>query len=286
MRIWTLHPKYLDPPGLTALWREALLARQVLLNRTRGYRHHPQLDRFRAQARPVAAINSYLAAIHREAESRGYRFDAAKIGRKRVSGPIPETRGQVAFEWGISRRSCVCGAQSGWGHSPRSAHPRSIPCFASCPDRSARGRGHRERAHRIRGGGGIMKPLRSTLFVVSALLMVVGAVGYSFAVVPDLHGDLLEIGVRPRVLGSTVLHLYFAGIAMFGFALMVCAAAVQTIRGVAPPRLPLAVVAVIYTLFGILAFSRSHSPHHFAPLMMGVLLGAALAIPESGSSHA
>jgi hypothetical protein len=99
MRIWTLHPKYLDPPGLTALWREALLARKVLQNRTRGYRHHPQLDRFRAQARPVQAINSYLAAIHREAESRGYRFDAAKIGRERASGRIPETRGQVAFEW-------------------------------------------------------------------------------------------------------------------------------------------------------------------------------------------
>ena len=99
MRIWTLHPKYLDPPGLTALWREALLARKVLLNRTRGYRHHPQLDRFRAHPRPVAAINSYLAGVHREATARGYRFDAAKIGRARVSVPIPEARGQVAFEW-------------------------------------------------------------------------------------------------------------------------------------------------------------------------------------------
>ncbi|MGH9810894.1 MAG: pyrimidine dimer DNA glycosylase/endonuclease V, partial [Terriglobia bacterium] len=29
MRIWTLHPKYLDPQGLVALWREALLARAV-----------------------------------------------------------------------------------------------------------------------------------------------------------------------------------------------------------------------------------------------------------------
>jgi len=100
MRIWTLHPKYLDPPGLTALWREALLARKVLLNRTRGYRHHPQLDRFRAHTRPVAAINSYLAGIHREAAARGYRFDASKIGRARLSARIPEARGQLAFEWG------------------------------------------------------------------------------------------------------------------------------------------------------------------------------------------
>jgi hypothetical protein len=131
-----------------------------------------------------------------------------------------------------------------------------------------------------------MKSLRSALFIASALLMIVGAAGYALTVVPDLHGDLLEIGVRPRVLGSTVLHLYFAGIAMFGFALMVSAAAVQAIRGIAPPRLPLAVVAVIYTAFGILAFSRSHSPHHLAPLVMGVLLAAALAIPDPTRSPA
>jgi hypothetical protein len=26
MRIWTVHPRYLDPKGLVAAWREALLA--------------------------------------------------------------------------------------------------------------------------------------------------------------------------------------------------------------------------------------------------------------------
>ena len=41
MRLWTLHPQYLDPRGLVALWREALLAQKVLLGRTRGYRAHP-----------------------------------------------------------------------------------------------------------------------------------------------------------------------------------------------------------------------------------------------------
>ncbi len=43
MRLWTLHPKHLDPQGLVALWREALLAQAVLRGRTVGYRHHPQL---------------------------------------------------------------------------------------------------------------------------------------------------------------------------------------------------------------------------------------------------
>ncbi|PYR57109.1 MAG: hypothetical protein DMF91_20235, partial [Acidobacteria bacterium] len=118
----------------------------------------------------------------------------------------------------------------------------------------------------------------------SALLMMFGAVENAFVVVPDLHGDLVEIGVRPTVLGGTVLRLYFGALAMFGFAVMVSAAAIQAIRGIAPARLPLAVIAVIDTAFGIMAFSRSHNPHHLGPLVMGVLLGAALAIPGSKRS--
>ena len=49
MRLWTIHPRYLDRQGLTGLWREALLAQAVLAGLTRGYRSHPQLLRFRAQ---------------------------------------------------------------------------------------------------------------------------------------------------------------------------------------------------------------------------------------------
>ena len=71
MRIWTLHPKYLDPQGLVALWREALLAQKVLLGLTRGYRAHPQLERFKQHAAPVAAIATYLRAVHVESVRRG-----------------------------------------------------------------------------------------------------------------------------------------------------------------------------------------------------------------------
>jgi hypothetical protein len=126
---------------------------------------------------------------------------------------------------------------------------------------------------------------RTALFIASALLMMFGALGYSFAVVPDLHGDLVEIGVRPTVLGGTVLYLYFSAIAMFGFTLMVSAAAIQAIRGIPPTRLPLAVIAVIYMVFGVVAFSRSHNPHHLGPLAMGLLLAAALVIPRSRRSQ-
>jgi Pyrimidine dimer DNA glycosylase len=99
MRLWTIHPKYLDPQGLVALWREALLARAVLRGQTRGYRNHPQLDRFRAHDAPRSAINAYLAAIHSEAMARGYAFDKRKIGPLRSVHSISTTTGQISYEW-------------------------------------------------------------------------------------------------------------------------------------------------------------------------------------------
>lgn len=99
MRLWTLHPRYLDAAGLVAVWREALLAQQVLRGRTIGYRSHPQLARFREQRNPLACVAAYLAGIHEESRARGYRFDASKIGRRRPSAPLRETRGQLLHEW-------------------------------------------------------------------------------------------------------------------------------------------------------------------------------------------
>src|ERR1700689_3764927 len=99
MRLWSLHPKYLDPQGLVAIWREALLARAVLRGKTRGYRHHPQLQRFRNRRAPVSAINAYLAGIHDEAARRGYHFDESKIGPVRKTQRIAVTATQLEHEW-------------------------------------------------------------------------------------------------------------------------------------------------------------------------------------------
>jgi hypothetical protein len=99
MRLWTLHPKYLDAKGLVALWREALLAQKVLRGATQGYRHHPQLLRFSQTKNPPAVLVAYLAAVQAEAVRRGYDFDASKIGRPRSRGKIKETRGQLLYEW-------------------------------------------------------------------------------------------------------------------------------------------------------------------------------------------
>ena len=99
MRLWTLHPKYLDARGLVALWREGLLARAVLRGETEGYRHHPQLQRFRMQPSPLGAIDTYLSMVLTEAKVRGYAFDRSKVGRLRRGITLRATRGQLVFEW-------------------------------------------------------------------------------------------------------------------------------------------------------------------------------------------
>jgi hypothetical protein len=104
MRLWTIHPKYLDAKGLVALWREALLAQKVLRGKTRGYRFHPQLIRFKETKNPAAALVTYLKSVHEEAVNRGYNFDGKKIGRKKFVGKISETRGQLLYEWKHLRR--------------------------------------------------------------------------------------------------------------------------------------------------------------------------------------
>src|SRR4051812_28250620 len=104
MRLWTLHPRYLDPKGLVACWREALLAQKVLRGATRGYRNHPQLLRFRTTADPVLAIAAFLHEIASEAQRRGYHFDLGKIVAPRSAQKIRETRGQLDYEWAHLRR--------------------------------------------------------------------------------------------------------------------------------------------------------------------------------------
>jgi Pyrimidine dimer DNA glycosylase len=104
MRLWSLHPRYLDPRGLVAVWREGLLAQAVLRGKTQGYKRHPQLLRFRAQTSPVGCLGAYLRGVLAEAERRGYDFDDGKISRMDWRGHIPCTDGQLQYEWAHLRR--------------------------------------------------------------------------------------------------------------------------------------------------------------------------------------
>ncbi|MGB6307872.1 MAG: pyrimidine dimer DNA glycosylase/endonuclease V [Steroidobacteraceae bacterium] len=133
MRIWTLHPKYLDPQGLVALWREGLLARAVLRGETKGYRHHPQLHRFLQQAAPRSAINSYLAGVLSEADARGYSFDVGKVGPIRSCVSLVSTEGQLQFEWQHLLRKLRARSPSHYRRVRGVASPQPHPLFSIVP---------------------------------------------------------------------------------------------------------------------------------------------------------
>lgn len=100
MRLWSLHPRYLDRQGLTACWREALLAQAVLAGRTMGYRQHPQLRRFRDSPDPLLSVGSYLEFVAMEADARGYRYDRSRIDwPARGTASLEVGTGQLDFEW-------------------------------------------------------------------------------------------------------------------------------------------------------------------------------------------
>ena len=98
MRIWSLHPKYLDTKGLVALWRETLLAKNVLLGNTKGYRNHPQLIRFKESETPTNAIDYYLQIVWEEAKSRNYNFNPDKFEIVNNIDKLPVSKGQLIFE--------------------------------------------------------------------------------------------------------------------------------------------------------------------------------------------
>jgi len=109
MRLWTIHPAYLDGIGLVAAWREGLLAQKVLGGGTRGYTHHPQLLRFTSSEAPLPAISKYLTGLLLEAQRRGYHFDAARIGGEGRAERIGVNSGQLRYElellaWKLERR--------------------------------------------------------------------------------------------------------------------------------------------------------------------------------------
>ena len=131
MRLWSLHPEYLDTKGLVALWREALLARNVIEGRTRGYKNHPQLDRFRNHKNPVAAINVYLKEIYKEAESRKFKFDETRLEAASVDSCIKINGDQLDYEFVLLKKKLKIRAPGKYNElaeiSPVKAHPLFEP---------------------------------------------------------------------------------------------------------------------------------------------------------------
>lgn len=89
MRLYLVHPKYLDSQGLVGLWRESLLAQRVLLRLKLGeskvgYSYHPSLSKFKSLPveKWIDSIGFYLQGILTESRNRGYHFNESLIASK------------------------------------------------------------------------------------------------------------------------------------------------------------------------------------------------------------
>ena len=133
MRLWSLHPSYLDTKGIVALWREGLLARAVLRGVTKGYRHHPQLLRFREHPSPVSAINNYLRLIALDAEARGFRFDRSRLGSVRDPRGLVVSTGQLGFEVEHLREKLRTRDPEAMRRLAKETTPRAHPIFTVEP---------------------------------------------------------------------------------------------------------------------------------------------------------
>jgi len=128
MRLWSLHPQYLDGKGLVALWREGLLAKKVLEQKTDGYKNHPQLERFKRSQNPLNAINFYLSEVFKEAERRGYSFNREKIRWTTQAEKIAVTQGQLHYEFNHLRKKLKNRSCAPWHDLPEMIAPH--PLFA------------------------------------------------------------------------------------------------------------------------------------------------------------
>lgn len=134
MRLWSIHPRYLDRQGLTACWREGLLAQAVVVNPGRGYSRHPQLERFRELEDPLTAVGAYLSGIANEADARGYHFKREKIRRPgEPRGTILVPQGQVDYEWATLVERMRIRSPEVWGRWSNISSPDPHPLFHVVP---------------------------------------------------------------------------------------------------------------------------------------------------------
>lgn len=142
MRLWSIHPRYLDPAGLTDCWREGLPAREVLCGRTSGYRNHPQLARFKEAENPVRAIDRYLETVWEESVRSGYRFDATKVVPDAGSVRLTVSCGQPDYEFERLKRKSGLRSPKNYMRLAAVDRIEPHPCRGSFRPRELKQTGH------------------------------------------------------------------------------------------------------------------------------------------------
>lgn len=107
MRLWSLHPSYLDKQALQVCWADALQALEYY-KQERAYMKgitndlspyfYPCLDRFRMTGSPIAHITNYLHGLCDESERRNTPFGRAKLPEFTPGLRLKVTDGQIARE--------------------------------------------------------------------------------------------------------------------------------------------------------------------------------------------
>ena len=129
MRLWSIHPTYLDSKGLSGLWREALLAKKILQKKTTSYKNHPQMRRFNALKKPVPAINTYLRHVYNESCKRNFCFDKKKIGKSSARKKIALNSGQLDYEFRLLKRKLSIRARKKYKELLKIRKPDPHPLF-------------------------------------------------------------------------------------------------------------------------------------------------------------
>lgn len=118
MRLWTIHPKYLDGKRLTSQWKEGIQMMHIWKEigenpepaKRLGYVSHPQVRRLSnllvADSGLISLLlHQHLTAVHEESVQRSYSFN-----KKLIDDLAPDcknapkvyvTMGQVAYEFAL-----------------------------------------------------------------------------------------------------------------------------------------------------------------------------------------
>lgn len=106
MRLWSIHPKYLDPSGFGGLWNESNIASKCLYGQTDTWKrknawiNHSQLDRFKFHFNPKSAISFYRLIVFADSLRRSYNYNIRLIQPlENIPDRIPVTEGQVLYEF-------------------------------------------------------------------------------------------------------------------------------------------------------------------------------------------
>lgn len=102
MRLWSIHPKYLDNRSLMVFWNDAILAKSSILGKIDF--HSPHFQRFKYIDNKEHVLNVYMKEIFLEGSKRNLNFDKNQIEDifllpLLTSDLIDLTYGQLKFEF-------------------------------------------------------------------------------------------------------------------------------------------------------------------------------------------